>query len=165
MCKKEQGGDYENGVKAITHEDIRWKYCNIKATSLLASVLLKKIAIEKDGSNEAILIKDGRVTEGAVSNVFIVSKNHIHTPPKDGSVLPGITRDLVVELVNQSKFECDESIISIDDLISAEEIWITSSNLGIAPVIIIDGHQVGDGKPGHVWKAVNDIYQDFISNY
>ena len=165
MCKREAAGGFEEGVSAITHEDIRWKYCNIKATSLLASVLLKKIAIEKDGSNEAILVRNGRVTEGAASNVFIVKNNQVRTPPKDGFVLPGITRDLVVELLNKSDFKCKESIISVEDLLDAEEIWITSSTVGIAPVIVLDGNEVGDGKPGDVWKTVNEIYQHFVSKY
>ena len=99
FCKPLQQMDVSRGVSAILHEDIRWQYCHIKAVALLPNVLLKQLARDKDGSLEAILYRDGYITEGAASNVFIVSDDTVTTPPKSNRLLPGITRDLVVELI------------------------------------------------------------------
>ena len=89
----------EKGISAVTLDDIRWQHCNIKAIALLPNILLRQQAVDKN-AKEAILIRDGNMTEGAASNVFIVKDGVIKTPPKDNKLLPGITRDLVVELAH-----------------------------------------------------------------
>ena len=151
-----------NGIKAITCEDIRWKLCYIKAITLLPSILLRHQAFEA-GAMEAILLRDNIVTEGAASNVFVVKENIIKTPPKDGNLLPGITRDLIVELLNKEGIICKEEEVSRDELLNADEIWITSSTWEIVPVVQLDDQQVGTGKPGKMWQRVMDIYQHFKS--
>ena len=161
MCKPLSALDAGTGISAILHEDIRWEYCHIKSVALLPNVLLKQYARDKDGSHEAILIRDGYVTEGAASNVFIVLDNTVRTPPKSNSLLPGITRDLVVELIGKTGEPCLEVPVAEQELLHADEIWITSSTLGIAPVVRLDGRTVGDGKPGPAWRAANDLYQAF----
>ena len=108
FCKPLQQMDVSRGVSAILHEDIRWQYCHIKAVALLPNVLLKQLARDKDGSHEAILYRDGYITEGAASNVFIMSGNAVRTPPKSNRLLPGITRDLTVELIRGSDYQCLE---------------------------------------------------------
>ena len=164
MCKPLSGLDVSMGISAILHEDIRWEYCHIKSVALLPNVLLKQYARDKDGSHEAILSRDGYVTEGAASNVFIVLDNTVRTPPKSNRLLPGITRDLVVELIGKSGDPCLEVPVAEKELLQADEIWITSSTLGIAPVVRLDGRPVGDGKPGPVWRDTNDRYQAFKTN-
>ena len=164
MCKPLSGLDVGMGISAILHEDIRWEYCHIKSVALLPNVLLKQYARDKDGSHEAILSRDGYVTEGAASNVFIVLDNTVRTPPKSNRLLPGITRDLVVELIGKSGDPCLEVPVAEKELLQADEIWITSSTLGIAPVVRLDGRPVGDGKPGPVWRDTNDRYQAFKTN-
>ena len=164
MCKPLSGLDVGMGISAILHEDIRWEYCHIKSVALLPNVLLKQYAKDKDGSHEAILSRDGYVTEGAASNVFIVLDNTVRTPPKSNRLLPGITRDLVVELIGKSGDPCLEVPVAEKELLQADEIWITSSTLGIAPVVRLDGRPVGDGKPGPVWRDTNDRYQAFKTN-
>jgi len=161
MCKPVPSTNFSLGVSAVIHEDIRWKYCHIKAITLLASVMLKQYAREKNGAYEAILTKDGYVIEGAASNVFIVKDKIIKTPPKDGKLLPGITRDLLVELIRTSDYDCKEIKISEPELLDADEIWITSATMGIAPVIKINDKPVGEGGPGQVWRNVDAIYQKF----
>ena len=161
MCNPIPDRDYTHGVSVITHEDIRWQYCNIKVTSLLPNVLLRHRAKERDGSIEAILLRDGRVTEGAASNVFVVHGRRITTPPKDNSLLPGITRDLVVDLLRGAGLGCEEAVITRAELLAADEVWITSSMMGIAPVSKLDGKAVGNGKPGAVWREADTIYQAF----
>ena len=160
-CKPLQETDVSRGVSAVLHEDIRWEYCHIKAVALLPNVMLKQYAREKDGSIEAILHRDGYITEGAASNVFIVTGGVVSTPPKSNRLLPGITRDLVVELVGASPYQCREAPVSGEQLLQADEIWLTSSTLGIAPVVKLDGCPVRDGKPGPVWRDVDAIYQAF----
>ena len=163
-CKPLQETDVSRGVGAVLHEDIRWEYCHIKAVALLPNVMLKQYAREKDGSIEAILYRDGYITEGAASNVFTVTGDTVSTPPKSNRLLPGITRDLVVELISESLYQCREVPVSKAELLQAGEIWITSSTLGIAPVVRLDGHPVSGGKPGPAWRAIDTIYQDFKRN-
>ena len=113
------------------------------------------------GAMEAILHRDGRVTEGAASNVFVVSGAEVATPPKSSQLLPGITRDLVVELLQEAGVPCDERAVSLDELRQAEEIWITSSSREIVPVTELDGKAVSRGQPGPIWKSAYALYQDF----
>lgn len=164
-CKPLQETDLSRGVGAVLHEDIRWEYCHIKAVALLPNVMLKQYAREKDGSIEAILYRDGYITEGAASNVFIVAGVTVTTPPKSNRLLPGITRDLVVELLGASPYQCREVPVSKAELLQADEIWITSSTLGIAPVARLDGRPVGGGKPGPAWRGIDTIYQAFKRNH
>jgi len=152
--------DRSAGISAIVEEDIRWKYCHIKAITLLPSVILRHKA-RQAGATEALLVKDGYVTEGAASNVFIVKDSVVKTPPKNGSLLPGITRDLLVELLLESDITCEEAAITEKELRQADEIWITSSTWEIVPVVKLDAEPVGTGKPGKMWQQATEIYQAF----
>jgi D-alanine transaminase len=152
--------DLSSGIKVITHDDIRWQYCDIKAITLLPSVLLKHLAKEQ-GAKEAILIRDGYITEGAASNVFIVKGDKIYTPPKNKHVLPGITRDLVLDILSKNNINTIEAPVKLEQLLEADEIWITSSTWEIVPVIKLDNKPVGNGKVGSMWKKVNHFYQEF----
>lgn len=150
----------ENGVKAITLDDIRWQYCSIKSIALLPNILLRQQAVEQ-GAAEAILLRNGEVTEGAASNVFIVKDGVIITPPKTDCLLPGITRDLVVEQANEHGLALKETIIKQTDLNTADEIWLTSSTKEILPVTQLNGQPVGNGVPGKVWQQMYALYQDY----
>ena len=165
MCNSASTMDYEKGVSAITHADIRWQQCDIKAITLLPNILLRQLALDTDGSYESILIRDGNVTEGAASNVFVVKNDKILTPPKDRNILAGITRDLLVDLLNKANLQCYEEVVSEDNLINADEIWLTGSRTGIAPVVKLNGKPVADGTPGELWKKANDIFNNYISDY
>jgi D-alanine transaminase len=156
--------DYSAGIKAITHPDIRWQWCDVKAVTLLPSVLLRHQAKHED-AREAILIRDGFVTEGAASNVFICSNGTIKTPAKSRYILPGITRDLLLQLLEQSGMFCEECAVSESDLHSADEIWLTSSTQEIVPVVMLDGDPVGDGRPGRLWQAATTIYRKYKQDF
>ena len=149
----------EHGVSAITLDDIRWQYCNIKSIALLPNILLRQQAVEQ-GAAEAILLRDNEVTEGAASNVFIVKDGVIITPPKTDCLLPGITRDLVVEQAHEHDLPVEETIIKLEELLDADEIWLTSSTKEILPVTQLNNQNVGAGKPGPVWKQMYGLYQD-----
>ena len=151
---------YENGVSAITLDDNRWSRCNIKAISLLPNVLLRQQAVDQ-GVAEAILIRDGLVTEGAASNVFAVIDGKLFTPPKSEHLLPGITRDLVMEMAQQHGIPNAEDEISLAQLQAADEIWLTSSTKEILPVTQLDKKPVGSGKPGDMWCRMSKIYGHF----
>ena len=100
--------DVAQGIRAITHEDIRWQCCDIKAITLLASVLLRRRAEER-GAREAILLRDDTLTEGAASNVFICNKGVVSTPEQDRHVLPGITRGVLIDLLRENAMACREN--------------------------------------------------------
>lgn len=150
----------EQGVAAVTSPDIRWARCDIKAITLLANILARQQAVEA-GATEAILIRGGQATEGAASNLFVVGDGVIVTPPKDHSLLPGITRDLVVELARDHGVPLMETPINEPDLRAAEEIWLTSSTKEILPVTRLDGRAVGAGRPGPAWARMTELYQDY----
>ncbi|MDH5183437.1 MAG: D-amino acid aminotransferase [Gammaproteobacteria bacterium] len=146
------------GIKAVTLPDIRWLNCHIKAISLLPNILFRQQAIDS-GSDEAILIRDGMATEGAASNLFIVKDGVIITPPKGSQLLPGITRDLIVELAQQHQLNCEEREITEQQLFDADEIWISSSTKEVVPVLELNQQTVGGGQPGPVWKQIYLLYQ------
>lgn len=159
MCSDIESSNAANdGVKAISLDDTRWQFCNIKATALLANVLLRQQAIDS-GCAEAILIKDGYVTEGAASNVFAVIDGTLVTPPKDQAILPGITRDVILQLSQANNITCHEGVISLEALKTASEIWITSSIREILPVVELDSEKVAEGSPGPIWAAMNQLFQ------
>ncbi len=148
------------GVRAITLDDIRWSLCNLKAITLLPNVMLRQQAIEADTA-EAILINNGKAIEGAASNLFIVKNGLLITPPNSNCLLPGVTRDLVIELAANNGIPYREADIPADDLLQADEIWLTSSTREISPVIQLDNTAVGDGKPGPLWNKMIVLYRDY----
>lgn len=149
-----------NGVVAVTAPDNRWQRCDIKAITLLANILLRQQAIDQ-GAVEAILVRDGLANEGAASNLFIVKQGVVITPPKGPILLPGITRDLVLELAAANNIAHREAPITMADLEQAEEVWLSSSTREILPVTRLDGRPVGDGKPGPLWRQMMALYQAY----
>ena len=150
----------ERGVRAVIRQDIRWQRCDIKAISLLGNVLLRQQAIDA-GAIEALLVRDGYVTEGAASNVFAVIEDIIVTPPKSASLLPGVTRDLILQLATADGLAYEEAQISERALRDASEIWITSSSKEVLPVTRLDDRPVGNGEPGELWRRVYRLFQDY----
>jgi D-alanine transaminase len=150
----------ERGIRAVTLEDIRWARCDIKAISLLANILLRQQALDA-GADEAILLRDGCVTEGAASNVFAVLEDVIVTPPKGPALLPGITRDLVLELLVAEDVSYREAHISERELCAASEIWVTSSSKEVLPVTVLNGVEVGEGRPGPQWRQMRRLFENY----
>jgi len=148
------------GVAAVTLDDIRWRRCDIKAITLLANVLLRQQALDQQAV-EAILIHDGVAIEGSASNLFVVSDDVIMTPPKSECLLPGITRDLVLELAGRHSLAFQETEIPVALLAQASEIWVTSSTREILPITQLDQRPVGAAKPGPVWHAMSHYYRDY----
>ncbi len=150
----------EQGVAAVTRDDIRWLRCDIKATALLAAVLLRQAA-EEAGAEEAILVRDGWALEGSTSNLFMVRDQRLLTPPKGPLLLAGITRDLVLELAGDAEIPVEERNIGVEELRAADEVWISSSTREVMPVTRLDGALVASGQPGPLWQRIDRRYQDF----
>lgn len=150
----------QNGVAAITLPDIRWQNCNIKAISLLPNSLLKQQALEA-GAQEALLIRDGYLTEGAASNAYVVINGTIYTSPKDEKVLPGITREVVIVLAEKAGIPLLEQAVTENELKQANEIWMSSSTKEVLPITLLDGLKVGTGTPGPIWQKIDALYQDY----
>ena len=154
----------ENGIPVVTLADNRWQNCQIKSTSLLPNVLLHQQAVDK-GAKEAILIRDGLATEGSASNLFIVLNNCLITPPKSPLLLPGVTRDVIVEIADKHEICLKEQAISEKDLFNAQEIWLTSSTKEILPVTRLNDKIISQGKPGPYWHKMINAYQDYIQEH
>ena len=150
----------EQGVACITHPDIRWLRGDIKSISLAAAVLMRREAADADAL-ETIMHRDGWVTEGAVSNVFVVAGGALMTPPKSRLLLSGITRELALTLAHEHGLEFVERPVALDTLRAADEIWLSSSTREVLPVTRLDGELVGDGRPGPLWRRMDALYQDY----
>ena len=150
----------ESGIEAITVEDFRWRACDIKSVSLIANVMVRLQANARNVM-DAVMVRDGVVTEGTASNIFVVHGGVVSTPPKSECLLPGITRDLVIELAQANGIRVEQRDIRQQELQTADEIWLTSSTREIAPVVKLDDHVVGEGVAGEYWKKVIAIYQDY----
>lgn len=150
----------KRGITAITLDDIRWHHCDIKAVTLLPNVLMRQQALDRNAA-EAILIRNGFAIEGSASNIFVIKDGDILTPPKGKQMLPGITRDLVLELAQQHRMPYQEKDISEKTLRDADEIWITSSTREIVPVTMLDDETVGNGMPGPIWKNMIEHFRTY----
>jgi len=148
----------DQGVAAITQEDIRWHRCDIKTTALLANILLRQAATTA-GAEEAILVRDEQVLEGAASNLFIVIDGTAITPRLGHELLHGVTRDVILELCHSTGIAAKEAPVTQSELLRAEEIWLTSSTREIIPVTRLDQQPVGDGRPGPLWHRVHAALQ------
>ncbi|GAB6044380.1 D-amino acid aminotransferase [Endothiovibrio diazotrophicus] len=150
----------ERGIEVVTLEDNRWLRCNLKTIALLPNVLLRQEALDQE-AQEAILVRDGFATEGAATNFLLVKGGVIVTPPKDHQLLPGVTRDLVLELARAAGLPCEERAVAEAELKTADELWITSSTKEILPVTRLDGQPVGDGAPGPLYQQMIEVYQTY----
>lgn len=148
----------DHGLAGILLEDIRWLRCDIKSTALLAAVLLRREA-DARGGDEAILVRDGHLTEGSSSAVFLVSGGEIITPPSSRERLPSITRLIVGDALDSLGLEVREREIGTDELAGMDEIWISSATREALAITTLDGKPVGDGRPGPVWKRVYEAFQ------
>jgi D-alanine transaminase len=150
----------EAGASAITARDNRWLRCDIKSISLIGNVLLRELSSEADAV-ETILFRDGKLTEASASNVFVVKRGVILSPPKNELILPGITYDVVVELARANALPLEFREIAEAEVRAADEIWVTSSSKEVLAVVRLDGAPVADGRPGPVFRRMHRLYQDF----
>ena len=143
----------QDGVTARTCDDLRWSRCDIKSLNLLGNVLAREEA-RKAGVFEAILVKDGLVTEGSLSNVMAVRSGTIVTAPEGPRILSGVTRTVVLELARKEEIPVEEQFLSLDALYGAEEVFLTGTTLEVLGVVRIDGNTIGSGRPGPITKTL-----------
>lgn len=146
------------GVRAIAFPDFRWLRCDLKTVNLLGAVLARQAATEA-GAYEAILLRDGVVTEGAATNVFAVVDGVLRTHPLGNLILPGITREVVVELIREHGIELVENPITQSELLRASELFICGTTTDVTPVVTLDGKAVGSGAPGPVTKRLQALVE------
>lgn len=147
------------GVACVSMEDKRWLRCEIKSISLLGNVLAAQNAAEHD-ANESIQFRDGFLTEGSASNVWIVRQGILSGPPRDNLILEGIRYGLMEELCTAHNIPFALRRISRDEVFTADEVLLSSAPKEILPVVSIDGQTIANGQPGPIYKQLYKAYQD-----
>ena len=141
------------GVAACTCEDLRWGRCDIKSLNLLGNVLAREEA-KKAGVFEAILVKDGLVTEGSLSNVMAVQSGTVVTAPEGPRILSGVTRTVVLGMAKKEGLPVEERFLTVDALYAADEVFLTGTTIEVLGVVQIDGKTIGSGQPGPITKTL-----------
>ncbi len=146
-----------NGVKVVSIEDIRWKRRDIKSISLLGQVLAKEEAHQK-GAYEGWMIEDGYITEGTSSTAYIVKNGVIITRPLSNAILPGIRRKVLMHLTKEHGIKVEERLFSLEEALQADEAFMSSATVFVLPIVEIDGHKIGHGKPGILTQKLRALY-------
>ncbi|MDQ7048160.1 MAG: aminotransferase class IV [Enterobacterales bacterium] len=146
-------------LKIKSELDRRWRRCDIKSTSLLGN-LMHFDSAQTDGYDEILVHSDKNIVhEGSSSNIFVVKDNQVSTPIANQTILPGITRRLLIkQLIKSTEIQFEERNILLSEAIEADEIWITSSSRQIQPVVNLNGQPVGTGEVGDVYKNIAEEY-------
>ena len=143
----------EQGATAVSYPDIRWSRCDLKTVNLLGAVLAKQHAVA-GGALEAIFIRDGAITEGSHTNVFGVLGGELKTYPRSNYILPGITRDVVLELAVEEGVPVRESPIFQQEIGRLDELFVTGTTSDVTPIVELDGRPIGTGKPGRITRTL-----------
>jgi D-alanine transaminase len=143
------------GVAAVTYPDYRWTRCDLKTVNLLPAVMANQYAVDQ-GAFESIFVRDSAITEGSHTNVFGVLDGELRTYPNSNYVLPGITRDVVVEIARETGIPVSETPIFVHELPRLEECFLTGTTSDAMPVVALDGKAIGAGKPGRITMALYD---------
>ena len=149
----------ERGIRVITTADRRWHYCNVKSVNLLANAMAKKEA-QRRRADEAILLADGFVTEGASSSFFAVKNGSVVTHPLDERILPGVVRDRVIGLALAAKIRVDERPLREAELFDLDEAFITSTTQGVMPVTEIDGRVIRNSRCGEITGQLQSAFDE-----
>lgn len=149
----------ERGIKVVTADDHRWHFCNVKSVNLLGNAIAKKHA-QRAGADEAILLADGFVREGASSSFFAVRNGALVTHPLDESILPGVVRDRVIGLALAAKIRVDERPLREAELFDLDEAFMTSTTQGVMPISEIDGRVIGNSRRGEITTQLQQLFDE-----
>src|SRR6185503_6721178 len=152
-----------SGESAISHPDLRWGRCDLKTLNLLPNVLASQAAKEK-GAFEAMLIRDGVVTEGAKTNFFGVVQGALRTHPCDSHILPGITRSVLRDLAREVNVDLEETPIRVEEIPRLSELFLTGTTTDVMPVVTLDGQPVGKGKPGELTRKLQKVLAESLAS-
>jgi D-alanine transaminase len=151
-----------SGIAVITMPDNRWERCDIKTVMLLPACLAKHAAKSKGAKEVWFLDGEGRVTEGASSNAWIVTgDDRVVTRPLGHELLPGITRATTIDVIRGEGMVFDERPFTLREALGAREAFITSATNTVMPVVTIDGTSIGNGKPGAFTTRLRSRFHDF----
>ena len=151
-------------LKVMICEDLRWQRCDIKSTSLLGNILSMNNA-RTNGCDEVIMQKNNILTEGGASNVFFANEDTVFTPALSNNILPGITRELLIDEIKQCGIKVEEGDYSVEDLKSAKSVWLTSSTKGLAQVTDIIGLDIKLNEENHLFQKCEEIFvEKFLSS-
>lgn len=154
-----------NGIAVSTQPDIRWGRCDVKSTSLLPNILAKQAAREAGGFEAVLVDNDGHITEGSSTNMWIVTgEGVLKTRPIEDNILAGITRARVKSIAEKLQIPIKEESFHVDEALSAQEMFLTSSTSCAMPIVELDGQKIGDGTPGPVAKRLVEAYFDFMDS-
>ncbi|PTI27115.1 D-amino-acid transaminase [Staphylococcus xylosus] len=154
----------EEGINAITTEDIRWLRCDIKSLNLLGNVLAKEYAT-KYNAQEAIQHRGDIVTEGSSSNVYAIKNGEIYTHPVNNYILNGITRMVIKSVAEEKDIPFNEEVFTLDFLKNADEIIVSSTSIEVMPVVKLNGENVGDGEVGNITKSLQEGFNRYIDTH
>lgn len=153
----------EKGVKAVSQPDIRWGRCDVKSIGLLPNVLAKQAAREEGGFEAVMVDKDGFVTEGSSTNIWMVdASGTLVTRSTSDNILPGITRKTVAKLAEELQLKVEERAFTLEEAKAAKEMFLTSSTSCATPIVDLDGHKIGDGTPGPAAQRLIDAYWSYM---
>lgn len=152
---------WERGVEAILHPDLRWARCDIKSVALLPNVMANQQAQEA-GAFEAILERDGVITEGSHSTVLGVIDGAVRTHPLNACILPSITREVVLDLCADLDIPVEETPIEVAQLQAVDELMVLGTTSGVMPIVQVDGMTIGDGRPGPVTRQLQQAFRRAI---
>ncbi len=151
------------GVNTITYQDLRWKRRDIKTVNLLPNIMAANMA-KKKNAYEAILIQNGKVTEGTSSNIWIIKRNNLITHPANSDILKGVTRTSLLKIIKKTKLKLVEKQFTHKQLVNADEVFLTSSGSFITPILKIDNKKINKGKIGDITLKLAEMYTEACIN-
>jgi D-alanine transaminase len=151
----------DGGLKAVTRADERWLRCDIKSVSLLGAVLARQYAAEQ-GADEVVQFRDGSLTEGSSSNMWVVRSGTVIGAPRDRLILEGIRYGFVAELAERIGQSFEIRRLGRAEVESADELMLTSATREILPIVSLDGRPIGNGRPGPVYAKLRAAYDEAI---
>jgi D-alanine transaminase len=153
----------ETGLHAVTREDERWARCDIKSVSLLGAVLARQFAVEND-AQEVVQFRDGWLTEGSASNIWVVKNGSVSGSPRDRRILEGIRYGFIGELCAANSIPFAERRIAREEVAVADELLLTAATREVLPITRLDGRPVGNGRPGPIYGRLRAAYDAAIEN-
>ena len=147
----------EEGITVAVVPDTRWLHCDIKSLSLLGNVLSLDDA-RRQGFDDAVLVRDDKVTEASAANFWVVKDGTVYTHPDGNLILPGITKKKILELARELNIPVKEEAVYEEELFTADECFVSGSLTEIVPVVKVNNHIIGTGKPGKVTKQLLEAY-------
>lgn len=147
----------EKGISVAVVPDTRWLHCDIKSLSLLGNVLALDDA-RRQGFDDAVLVRDNKVTEASAANFWVVKEGTVYTHPDGNLILPGITKMKIIELARELGIQVKEEAVYEEELVTADECFVSGSLTEIVPVVKVNDHVIGTGKPGKITEQLRNAY-------